>query len=72
MFLTTGQIARRYGVDLWLIREVVDQVLPNCPRHGLYRMIPASKAQKVYDEMESRGHEKAEVKKDAAAAPAAN
>jgi hypothetical protein len=39
--LTTGAVARRYGVPLWKVRRLFERgILPDTPRAGTYRLIP--------------------------------
>ena len=39
--LTTGEVARIFGVGEWRIRRIVD-LLPGVERAGLYRLVPRS------------------------------
>lgn len=48
--VTVGELARKLGFPAWLVRIVVDKVIPDCPRVGPYRaistdMIPPVKAE---------------------------
>jgi hypothetical protein len=41
-FFTVPQVAASTGHPVWRVRRVVDQCLPDCPRAGLVRLVPAS------------------------------
>ena len=42
-FLTVGELARLLEQPEWLIRRVVDRVIPDASRAGRYRMIPRNR-----------------------------
>lgn len=59
--LTTGAIARRYGVPVWTVRRLFERgLLPPAMRVGLYRLIPVSELPRVEEALRSAGYLPAE------------
>jgi hypothetical protein len=55
-FLTTKEIAIRFGVEQWQARRAVDALAQEIPRAGLYRLIPFGLLARVEDELKRRGY----------------
>jgi hypothetical protein len=53
-YLTTGQLARRYDVPTWLVREILDR-LGGSVRVGLYRLWPVARLDALEVELRRRG-----------------
>jgi hypothetical protein len=52
---TVGQLAQTLDTDPWRIRRVVDELAPNLPRAGQYRLIPESLLPEIEARLEERG-----------------
>jgi hypothetical protein len=52
---TVGQLARALETDAWRIRRVVDELAPDLPRAGQYRLIPDSLVPEIEARLEERG-----------------
>jgi hypothetical protein len=53
--LTTGELSRLLKVPQDRIREAVDQVAPDCPRAGNYRLISCELVGDIVLELNGRG-----------------
>ena len=49
---TTGQVATRLGDHPWRIRRIVDELQPDLPRVGQYRIVPESLIPKIQARLE--------------------
>lgn len=52
---TVGEAARRFGIESWRVRRVVDQLDAKLPRAGQYRLIPESLLPQIAERLEERG-----------------
>jgi len=39
-FRTIGQVAQEAKAPAWRVRRIVDELCPDLPRAGLYRLVP--------------------------------
>jgi hypothetical protein len=54
--LTVGDIARLKGVPHQVVRRIVDRLLPDAPRAGLYRLVPAEELPRVEEALDRAGY----------------
>ena len=55
--LTTGAVARRYGVPVWQVRRLFERgLLPEGTRAGLYRLIPVTDLARVERALRDAGY----------------
>lgn len=52
--LTTGEVAPKLKVPVWLVRAVCDSINADLPRAGLYRLVPAGLIPKIKAEIDAR------------------
>jgi len=52
--LTVGQVAAVTDRPPWEVRRVVDQVIPDAPRAGQYRLVPRDRLADVCAELARR------------------
>jgi hypothetical protein len=60
-YLTTTEIAKRYGAPAWLVRRIVDGLGADVPRAGLYRIVPVELLPRVEAALREAGYLHAEV-----------
>jgi hypothetical protein len=60
IYLTTGQIAKHFGVPVWAVRAVLD-ALGVPMRAGLYRLYPADRLAEVEGELRRRRYLRGEA-----------
>jgi len=60
-FLTTGELSRLLQQPEWLVRRVVDEVIPDALRAGRYRMIPRDRVVDIAAAIKSRATSAEEV-----------
>jgi hypothetical protein len=54
--LTTPEVARALGVEVWQARRAVDALGEAVPRAGLYRLVPLTLLDRVRQEAARRGY----------------
>jgi hypothetical protein len=57
--ITTGALAAELGVPVWRVRRAVDALAVQCPRAGLYRLIPRTLIPAIQALLEKRRAEEA-------------
>lgn len=59
--LTTGDVARMFGCEVWQVRRLYERrLLPDGPRFGPYRLIDAADLPRVEDALKAAGYLKPE------------
>ena len=53
---TVGEIARLRDLSPQVVRRIVDRLLPDAPRAGLYRLIPAAELPRVEEALRQAGY----------------